>query len=302
MIKAYPIALLKAANTLTAIYEFQHKPDSTLKYLRIAVSVKDSLFNRGKTVAVQNTFLKEDEKRRAVREAETTLQNRYRTYLLTALLLISIIVAGVILRNRRIKQLQNMRNRIADDLHDDIGSTLSSISIMSGLAKAKSPEASSLLTSIEESTGAIQENMSDIVWAVNPKNDRFANVLQRMNQFASEILDAKNIELDFTSDASLSALKITMEQRKNLYLFFKEVINNAAKYSEAKKVSVSLSQRDHRVGLAIRDDGIGFDIANLSNGNGMNTLKRRAAELHGDFKIQSLLQEGTSVKLLFKIT
>ncbi|MDB5154138.1 MAG: hypothetical protein JWR54_2889 [Mucilaginibacter sp.] len=302
MIKAYPVALLKAANTLTAIYELQKRPDSTLKYLRIAFSVKDSLFNRGKTVAIQNVFLKEEEKKRAVREAETTLQNRYRTYLLVALLAISFIIAGVIIRNRRIKLLQNIRNSIADDLHDDIGSTLSSICIMSELAKAKSPEALSLLASIEESTNTIQENMSDIVWAVNPQNDRFKNVLQRMKQFASEILDAKNIELDFTSDASLSELKITMGQRKNLYLFFKEAINNAAKYSEAKKVFVSISQRDRQVEMNIVDDGKGFDTANIFGGNGMSTLKKRGAELCADFKIQSLLKEGTVVKLKFKIT
>jgi two-component system, NarL family, sensor histidine kinase UhpB len=302
MIKAYPVGLLKAANTLTAIYELQSKPDSTLKYLRIAFSVKDSLFNRGKTVAVQNIFLKEEEKKRAVREAETTLQNRYRAYLLVALLFVSFIVAGVIIRNRRIRQLQDMRNSIADDLHDDIGSTLSSISIMSELAKARSPEASSLLTSIEESTSTIQENMSDIVWAVNPKNDRFENVLLRMNEFASEILDAKNIELDFTSDASLSTLKITMRQRKNLYLFFKEVINNAAKYSDAKKVSVSISQRDRQLEMNISDDGKGFDTAKTFGGNGMSTLKKRGAELSADFKIRSLSKEGTLVKLKFKIT
>jgi signal transduction histidine kinase len=302
MIKAYPVGFLKSASTLADIYELQNRPDSTLKYLRIAFSIKDSLFNRGRTVAVQNIFLKEEEKKRAVREAETKLQNRYRTYMLVALLIISLIVAGIIIRNKRIKQLQNMRNSIADDLHDDIGSTLSSISIMSELAKAKSPEASSLLTAIEESTGTIQENMSDIVWAVNPKNDRFENVLQRMNQFASEILDAKNIELDFTSDASLSTVKITMRQRKNLYLFFKEAINNAAKYSEAKKVSVSISQRDRQVEINIIDDGKGFDTAKIFGGNGMSTLKKRGTELCADFKIQSLLNEGTVVKLKFKIT
>jgi signal transduction histidine kinase len=140
------------------------------------------------------------------------------------------------------------------------------------------------------------------VWAVNPQNDRFENVLQRMNLFASEILDAKDIELDFTSDASLSALKITMEQRKNFYLFFKESINNAAKHADAKKVSVSITKNDKTIEMNIRDDGKGFDTAQLFNGNGMNTLKKRAAELYADFKIQSLLQEGTSVKLLFKIT
>jgi two-component system, NarL family, sensor histidine kinase UhpB len=148
----------------------------------------------------------------------------------------------------------------------------------------------------------MQENMSDIVWAIKSGNDRFENVLQRMNQFASEILDAKNIELDFKSDPSLSGSKLTMEQRKNFYLFFKEIINNAAKYSDAKMVSVCISQKDHYAEMNIRDDGKGFDTNKIFNGNGMNTLKKRAAELNAYFKIASQINEGTAVQLKFKIT
>jgi len=92
--------------------------------------------------------------------------------------------------------------------------------------------------------------MSDIIWTVKPGNDRFENILQRMNEFASEILEAKNIAFDFMSDASLPASRLNMEQRKNFYLFFKEVINNAAKHSDATKVSVNISQKDHAIGIA----------------------------------------------------
>ncbi|MDB5148162.1 MAG: hypothetical protein JWQ57_2182 [Mucilaginibacter sp.] len=300
--KAYPIGILKATNLLSDIYQIQNKPDSTLKYLRKSIILKDSLFNREKTIAVQNVAYKEQEKQKEIEAAKVRLQNQFILYFSLAGIITLLVIAGISLRNKRLKQLQNMRNSIADDLHDDIGSTLSSISIMSELAKEKLPEASSLLATIGESTIAMQENMSDIVWAVNPKNDRCESVLQRMNQFASEILDAKNIELDFTSDASLSALKMTMEQRKNFYLFFKEAINNAAKYSDAKKVSVNISQKDHQVEMEISDNGKGFDTAKIFNGNGMGTLKKRGAELCADFKIQSLLKEGTVVKLKFKIT
>jgi len=300
--KAYPAGKLKAANLLADIYEMKKNTDSSLKYLRIAVNLKDSLYNREKTTAFQNSLLKEQEKQKEIQAATTALQNRYRMYFLIALFTIAIVIAGIIIRNRRIKQFQNMRNSIADDLHDDIGSALSGISIMNELAKAKSPEASSLLASIGESTVTIQENMSDIVWAIKSENDRFENVLQRMNQFASEILDAKNIELDFKSETSLSPLRLTMEQRKNFYLFFKEVINNAVKYSNAKKVSVSISQKDHCAEMNITDDGKGFDSTKIFNGNGMNTLKKRAAELSADFKITSNLNEGTAVQLKFKIT
>jgi signal transduction histidine kinase len=201
--KSYPVGLLKAANMLVSVYESKNKPDSALKYLQIATDIKDSLFNREKTIAVQNLSYKEQEKLKALETSRLQLQSRYRMYFFLAALIVFLVIASILLRNKRQKQLQNMRDSIAEDLHDDNGSTLSSISILSELAKKKSPEASSLLASISESTGNIQENISDIIWTVNPKYDRFENILQRMNQFASEILDAKNIEFDFVSDPSL---------------------------------------------------------------------------------------------------
>ena len=300
--KSYPIGMLKAANMLADIYESQNKPDSTLKYLRIALGIKDSLFSREKTMAIQNLAFKEQEKQKEVADSKLKLRNQFIMYFSLVVFVAVLVIGSIVLRNNRQKQLQNMRNSIADDLHDDIGSTLSSISILSELAKQKSPEAKSLLDSIGENTLSIQENMSDIVWTITSKNDRFVNVLHRMNQFASEIFGAKNIELDFTSDATLSTSRLTMKQRKNFYLFFKEVINNAAKYSDAKKVSVTISRKDHQVEMNISDNGKGFDTTKTYSGNGMNTLKKRGEELNGCFKIQSHLNEGTVVRLKFKIT
>jgi two-component system sensor histidine kinase UhpB len=296
-----PFEKQKAADLLADIYEQQHSADSTLKYLRIAMQLKDSLYNHQKMMAFQNVLYKENEKEHAIETATTALQNRYRLYFIIAGLMVVFAVSFIMIRNKRQKQLQNMRNSIADDLHDDIGSALSSMNIMSELAKQKSPEALPLLTSIGESTNSIQENMSDIIWAVNPKNDRLENVLQRMNLFASEILEAKNIALDFAETTLLPALKLTMEQRKNFYLFFKEAINNAAKYSDAKKVRVCIAQKDHSVEMNISDDGKGFDTAKIFNGNGMSSLKKRASELNGDFKITTCINKGTIVQLKFKI-
>jgi len=299
---SYPAGKVKASNLLADIYEGQKNTDSSLKYLRIAVNLKDRIYNRDKTTAFQNSLLKDQEKQKEIQAATTALQNRYRMYLLIALLIISSIVAGVIIRNKRIKQMQHMRNSIADDLHDDIGSTLSSISIMSELAKAKSPEALSLLSSIGESTLAIQENMSDIVWAVNPKNDHFENLLQRMYLFATEILDAKNIQLELKNDASLNNAKLTMKQRKNLYLFFKEAIHNAAKHSGAKKINVNITKKEQSIEMNISDNGSGFNTSEICSGNGMNSLKKRADELNGMYNINSQANKGTSIQLKFKIT
>jgi two-component system sensor histidine kinase UhpB len=303
VIKTYPHGLLKAANMLADIYKSKNIPDSALKYLNVAITIKDSLFSRQKTIAVQNLIYKEQEKQKEIEAYKLKFKNQLRTYAIIAGLLVLLILAIIGLRNRRLKQIENIRNSIADDLHDDIGSTLSSISIMNELAKAKAPEASPLLVSIGESTNSIQENMSDIVWAIKSESDYVENVLQRMNQFASEILDAKNIELDFKSDPSLSAARLKMKQRKNLYLFFKEAINNAAKHSGAKMVSVRVFKKEGCIELMVKDDGKGFDNTNHSlNGNGMNSMKKRAEELNGNFEIQHHLNEGTEIRLKFKIT
>lgn len=300
--KSYPTGLLKAASLLTDIYESKNDPDSTLKYLKMAIAIKDSLSNRQKTIAVQNLIYKEQEKQKEILAVKLQFRNQMKMYALTGGLLLLMIIAAVLFRNHRQKQLQYIRNSIADDLHDDIGSTLSSISIMSELAKAKSPGASALLNSIGESSVSIQETMSDIVWAIKSGNDSFESILQRMNQFASEILDAKNIKLDFEADESLFGSGLSMKQRKNLYLFFKEVINNAAKHSGAKRVFVRIFRSGHYIEMIIEDDGRGFGTTQKLNGNGMSTLKKRAEELNGHFKIQSQPGVGTIAEIKFKIT
>lgn len=297
----YPIGKQRAAEIMAGIYEQEHNGDSALKYLHIAIQLKDSLYNQSKIMAFQNILAKQNEKDRAVAMATTELKSRYRLYFIMFGLVIVFVVAAVAIRNRKQRQLQIIRNSIADDLHDDIGSTLSSIRIINDLAKAKSPEALLLLNSIGENTAAIQENMSDIVWAINPRNDHFENIVLRMNVFATEILDAKKIQLQFDSDEALKTARLSMGQRKNLYLFFKEVINNATKYSDARKVRVEICKKDQHIEMSITDDGKGFDDSTLVSGNGMCSLKKRAEELNGVYRIDSQVDKGTEVRLKFKI-
>jgi len=195
-----------------------------------------------------------------------------------------------------------MRNKIASDLHDDIGSTLSSINIMSEVAKQKTPGSSILLEKIGSDAQLMQENMSDIVWAINPKNDRFENVIQRMKIFASEMLEAKNITLRFSADETLNNLKLTMNQRKDLYFIFKEAVTNIAKYSECKNAVVTTSLHDKVLDLMIKDDGKGFNIAHQTmGGNGLYNIEKRAKDLNGTLKIDSTKGRGTIVHLQFKI-
>jgi signal transduction histidine kinase len=125
-------------------------------------------------------------------------------WILCIVLFLTVVFSFIYLRlrsNFEKKMLaQSIRDKIAGDLHDDIGSTLSSISILSELAKHNSSQAAPYLENISRNTSLMQENMNDIVWAINPKNDRFVNIIQHMSQFAAEVLEPKNIDVNFNSD------------------------------------------------------------------------------------------------------
>jgi signal transduction histidine kinase len=197
-------------------------------------------------------------------------------------------------------RLQNIRNRIASDLHDDVGSTLNSISVYSEVAKQKSPTVVDELEQIGDASRKIIEVMSDIVWTINPKNDTFENIILRMSTLAYNLLKAKNIEHTFRADESLNETKLSLESRRNFYLIFKEALNNLVKYSDATRASITLTNENGLIKLAVRDNGIGFDVAQTSKGNGLLNMKARAKEINAQLKIESEKGNGTNVELILK--
>ncbi len=223
-------------------------------------------------------------------------------------------------RLQQAMKIQHLRNRIAADLHDEIGSTLSSISLAGTVIqhklKGNNPEVDGLLDKINHNTQGMMEAMSDIVWAVNTKNDLFEQVLHRMRAFAGEILEPNDVMVHFESNPGLSQLQLNMQQRKNLYLIFKEVIHNAAKYSSCHNVWVGLQYTHGNLVMEIRDDGVGFVMHPLKvdglkaesdrfssgmGGNGIQNMQQRASELNGKLEINSSPGHGTLVKLTFAI-
>jgi signal transduction histidine kinase len=297
--RSYPVSLLEASMLMAAIYDQQKNSDSTLKYVRLAYAWKDSLFNRERMIAIRDITYREQEERQKDETERIHLYNRHILYALIGVFVVLLLAAGVLLKIRRDRQVQHMRNSIADDLHDDIGSTLSSIRIMTEIIKSGQSEATTVLDSIGENASRMQETLADIVWSVSPKNDRFEDIMRRMNTFASEVTEAKNIGLEFYCDVRASS-RLSMTQRKNLYLFFKEAVNNMVKYSSASSVNISITQNDGYIELVIRDNGTGFDVTDTSEGNGMDSLKNRAQDLRANFNIVSQKGKGTEVRLGFK--
>jgi len=189
-----------------------------------------------------------------------------------------------------------VRNGIARDLHDDIGSTLSSINIMSQVALVEKGDSETYLQRIGNQSARIMEDLGDMVWSINPRNDSVQHVIERMREFASDIFELKGIDYNFEVDIK-DGLALTPEQRKNLFLIFKESVNNAAKYSEAGLVEISLEQRGHTLVMRVQDNGLGFDEVVVHEGNGLRNLRERTKELKGDIRMKSILNKGTMIEV-----
>ncbi len=226
----------------------------------------------------------------------------YWAYVLWFLIAATILYVLYDYRKRNLAALSGVRQRIATDLHDDIGSTLNSISVYSEIAgkqmQSNPINAKNLLEKMGDSSRNMIDMMNDIVWAINPKNDQFENILQRMQYFAGELLSGKNILLQFDADEKIKRIKLSMVKRKNLYLIFKEAVNNAYKYSDAKTVSVSVALQATHLLMIITDDGIGFETAEKTmGGNGLKNMHNRAKETGSQLHIISWMKKGTRIEL-----
>ncbi len=214
-------------------------------------------------------------------------------------------------REERIAELQRVRSRIARDLHDDVGSSLTQIALYSEVAQQRSQgnsEAGEPLQLIATVSNELVEAMSDIVWAINPNKDSLQDLTQRMRHFASEILSAADIDLEFIAPETEKNVKLGANLRREIFLIFKESVNNIAKHSNATKTDIEFLLEDHAVKLFIKDDGRGFDFEttteikefdwrNTKGGNGLESMQKRAAELGGQYSIKSKKGHGTNVAL-----
>jgi ligand-binding sensor domain-containing protein/two-component sensor histidine kinase len=205
---------------------------------------------------------------------------------------------------------QAIRNKIAQDLHDNVGSTLSSISVYSQVAKIyqqqqKLEPLQDTLEKISATSSEMISEMNDIVWAINPRNDNMETILQRMESFARPLLASQEVKFHFSYVPGIQHQHLEMAKRKNFYLIFKEAINNALKYSGCKNLWVDISLHHHQLELLVKDDGKGFDVKkirsmNTLSGNGVRNMEMRAKEMKGSWSIVSS-DSGTIVKLAFPI-
>ena len=221
------------------------------------------------------------------------------------IVILSIIVSIVYFQIRHLLAIERLRLKIASDLHDDIGTRLTEISLLSDMVyHGETDDPKTFKDSVRNIGGiarALIENMSDIVWLINPKRDSLYELFLKLKDGYEEILSYKKILLHINNLNFMEKFFLPMEYRKNVYLIFKEAINNSIKHSGCSEISINTEIDGKYLTITMYDNGKGFDANERSNGNGLENMRNRAAAVGGSLRIQSSAGNGSMIKFSGKI-
>lgn len=219
-------------------------------------------------------------------------------------ILISIIIYLIVKNIRTIiyhKQLiQNQRTRISNDLHDEVGSNLGSISLISqriGRNETLNQEIREELEIISTTSQQTTEFLRDIVWYINPRYDSFMNLEARLREITGRMLKDISVQIEMSNDVQHDEKYI--ESRRTIILMYKEILHNILKHASATKVEVRCDRKPNVFRLFVKDNGVGFNYSESLSGNGLASLKRRAEEAGADLKIKTQIGEGTEILITF---
>jgi signal transduction histidine kinase len=215
-----------------------------------------------------------------------------------ALLPAMIVASAFLVRRAQRRQIEKLRLKIAADLHDEVGSNLGSISLLSRMIQN-----SETLTTEERKDVALINRVSketansikDIVWFTNPQFDTLHDLVMRMQDVARTLLTG--IECHFENHIENGAARLSLDFRQNIFLIFKESLANILKHSQATCVKLEVLENDGLCTLRITDNGRGFDAASIEKGNGLVNLRRRTEQLKGTIEIKSEPNRGTTILL-----
>jgi signal transduction histidine kinase len=198
------------------------------------------------------------------------------------------------------------RLRISRELHDEVGATLSGISMYSHIATAQLKKENAIdlqnsLSFIQQSAGEMITKLSDIVWLINPQQDTIMEILGRLAEYGKQMTRARNMQIRIDLPPDLASQHIPMEARRNIYLFCKEAINNAVKYSHGKLIVLQVKLIGQKMIFSVTDDGNGFDESIIKNGNGLVNMQKRAEDIGAVFHMDTKVNRGTRMELQYKI-
>ena len=231
------------------------------------------------------------------------LPHFWQTWWFRALWIAAIVLLFVAVYEMRLaseRKLVRMRLRIASDLHDEVGSNLGSIALLSELIPKQSPCPTEEISELRRIAVETAGSLHDIVWFLDPSGEKIEDLTRRMEDTARTLLPG--IEFEFHLSGTPGSSSASLQFRRNVFLMFKEMLHNIAKHARASRVEIQVKLASRQFELRVRDDGIGFDEKKSHGGNGLKNLRRRAAALNGELKIESGPEQGTIVTLTAPIT
>jgi ligand-binding sensor domain-containing protein/two-component sensor histidine kinase len=204
-------------------------------------------------------------------------------------------------RVQQLLELERVRTRIATDLHDDIGSSLTRIAIISEVARKRTlcdSAAAEPLSHIADLSRELVDSMSDIVWAINPRRDHLGDLTHRMRRLLSDVLEATDVEVKVHTPGEWSDTFLGADVRREVFLIFKEAVNNIVRHAQCTQVEISFAVKANQLTVEIRDDGRGFPTEQLDvGGHGLRNMQERARRLGGSLEWASARGQGTTLRL-----
>ncbi len=311
-------ALFSLSNT----YALMKQPAKSLEVYKNYIAVRDSVYSLDKAkeitrhemnadFAEKQLILKtEQDKKDAIQKAvlEQTLKRQHLAYVTFSVIIILLLVVGLLVlgRTRLRKKLEMQmaiaeeRTRISSEMHDDLGSELSKISLLSDLVKGigTGPNAQAHLDNISRSSRELLDKMGEIVWSLSDKYDTLESLLIYIRRYAKEYFSVTDIDCRVVMPEHFPEVTLEGQRRREIFLVVKEALHNVVKHAGARKVAIVIACGDGSVNIKIHDNGVGVDLANISMfGNGLGNMKARIENVGGTFTIKN--EEGTVIDINF---
>lgn len=225
--------------------------------------------------------------------------------LLTAFAIIWAVVRAYYLKKLAIQKaeadkqqaIEKERNRISRDMHDDLGSGLTKIAILSEVAKKQMPEpekAKEQLEKISLSSRELVDSLQDIIWVLNPANDTLESLAAYIREYTLKFVEPFSLVTGFDYPEQFAAIQLSEEKRRNVFLTVKESLHNIARHAHCTRVDISITEEPGAFTLLIRDNGRGFDTGNTRMfGNGLKNMENRISQAGGNYQISSAPEKGT---------
>jgi ligand-binding sensor domain-containing protein len=226
--------------------------------------------------------------------------------ILAALFISGLLIAFHRYRVNKLLEVERTRVKIARDLHDDVSATITGIvyfsdAIEKEVGEKKTPVLQKLISLIHESSTNVQESMSDIIWSINPENDKWQIILPKFRRYASDLCESKGINYKIDIPESIPVKSLEMERRRNFWLIFKEMVTNAVKHSECSELMINIKVANNKLSLSVSDNGKGFDSEKPTERSGVKNIYARSKSLNGEINLITEPGKGTKWKLLISI-